>query len=123
MRVVRSLLMSCAVVTLAGCASSEMKDESAMPFGGDDSVAYAEDLWGALEGAGMIGGNAVISKPYKGQHPHGAVLDTIEGPVKVDGHTGVAIVKRNYGAREREHGQRCVGSQRLPESHHGHVQA
>jgi len=97
MRVVRSLLLSIAAVSLAGCAGSGAKTESSIPFGGDDSIAYAADLWDALEDAGMIGAGAVISKPYKGQHPHGAVLDTIEGPVEVDGHTGVAIVKRNYG--------------------------
>ena len=67
------------------------------PFGGKSSVRFAEKLWQALQGRGLVGQGAIHSKPYRGQHPHGAVLDTIEGPVTVGGHTGVAIVKRNYG--------------------------
>jgi hypothetical protein len=47
--------------------------------------------------AGYAGSNAIYSNPYKGQHPHGAVLDTIEGTLGVDGHNGKIIVKRNYG--------------------------
>lgn len=69
------------------------------PFGDPDSIKYSQKLWKALDKAGLIGDNAVYSKPYKGQHPHGAVLDTIQTDVKVGfgGHTGLAIVKRNYG--------------------------
>lgn len=97
MRLVRSVLLVVAGLALTACGGSRMMAESSMPFGGDDSVQYAAQLWKALQAADMLGSNAVISKPYKGQHPHGAVLDTIEGPVKVGGHRGVAIVKRNYG--------------------------
>ena len=97
MKVVRSLLLPVAALSVAACSGGKMMAESDMPFGGKDSVKYAGQLWDALEDADMIGANAVVSKPYKGQHPHGAVLDTIEGPVKVGRHTGVAIVKRNYG--------------------------
>ncbi|MDH3716420.1 MAG: cytochrome P460 family protein [Gammaproteobacteria bacterium] len=97
MRVVGSLLLAFAAGSLVACSGGKTMEESSMPFAGEDSVKYATQLWDALQDAGMIGASAVISKPYKGQHPHGAVLDTIEGPVKVGGHTGVAIVKRNYG--------------------------
>lgn len=68
-----------------------------VPFGDSKNVKYAKSLWKALGKAGMVGGNAVLAKPYKGQHPHGAVLDTIQRTVKVKGHEGLAIVKRNYG--------------------------
>ncbi len=75
-----------------------MQSSKEMPlFGGSDSVDYAAQLWRALDDKRMVGANAVVSKPYKGQHPHGAVLDTIEGAVSVAGHQGVVIVKRNYG--------------------------
>ncbi len=50
-----------------------------MPFGGPDSVKYSQKLWKALTKARMVGPNAIVSKPYKGTHPHGAVLDTIRG--------------------------------------------
>ena len=69
------------------------------PFGDKDSIKYSQKLWKALTKAGMVGSDAVLSRPYKGQHPHGAVLDTIQRTVKVGfgGHEGLAIVKRNYG--------------------------
>jgi len=69
------------------------------PFGDPDSVKYSKKLWKALGKAGMAGDDAILAKPYTGQHPHGAVLDTIQGTVKVGfgGHKGLAIVKRNYG--------------------------
>ena len=67
------------------------------PFGGTDSVNYSEDLWQALIDASLAGKNAYQTVPYEGQHPHGAVLQTIEGQLTVNGHTGDVIVKRNYG--------------------------
>ena len=69
----------------------------AQPFGGSDDVAYAKKLWGAMQSAGLLGANGIMSTPYKGQHPHGAVLDTIETKLKVGSNNGVLIVKRNYG--------------------------
>lgn len=69
----------------------------AAPFGDKDDVEYAAKLWRALEKAHFVGKHAVYSTPYTGQHPHGAILDTIDGELKVRGETGTVIVKRNYG--------------------------
>lgn len=90
--------VSLAIVALVACATNGSKDMA--PFGGDDSVKYADELWGQLGKVNLVGANASVSKPYDGQHPHGAVLDTIEGTLKVKGHTGVVIVKRNYGGED-----------------------
>lgn len=68
-----------------------------MPFSGPDSVDYSKALWQALSAANMVGDNAKSSAPYKGVHPHGAVLTTASGEVTVDGHQGKTIVKRNFG--------------------------
>lgn len=95
MHKVKYIGVSLAIVALAACATNDSKDMP--PFGGDDSVKYAGELWSQLDKANLAGANASVSKPYQGQHPHGAVLDTIEGTLKVKGHTGVVIVKRNYG--------------------------
>ena len=95
MRKVKYIGVSLAVVALVACATNGSKED--MPFGGDDSTAYADDLWGQLGSAKLVGVSMMVSKPYQGQHPHGAVLDTIEGTLKVQGHTGMVIVKRNYG--------------------------
>ncbi|MDZ7749108.1 MAG: cytochrome P460 family protein [Halofilum sp. (in: g-proteobacteria)] len=77
---------------LAGACAIAQK-----PFGGADSVAYSQDLWAALEDANLAGEGAYQAVPYEGQHPHGAILQTLEGELTVDGHTGEVIVKRNYG--------------------------
>jgi len=70
---------------------------AAPPFGGEKDVAYSQDLWAALESANLAGDGAIQATPYEGQHPHGAVLQTLDGTLSVNGHTGDVIVKRNYG--------------------------
>ncbi len=88
------LLMS----LIAGCATSEYGGpaETKAPFGGADSVAYAQTLWANLIERNLVGPAAVSAKPYQGTHPHGAILVMFEAPVEVQGHTGVAIIKNNY---------------------------
>ena len=82
-------------LTLATCAAQVHAQTP--PFGDQASIAYAAKLWQALSEARLVGDDAFMSTPYEGTHPHGAVLDTIDGTLSVDGHTGEVIVKRNYG--------------------------
>jgi len=89
----RAMLALAFTLTLGAVATAM----GGAPFGDPDSVAYSQKLWQAMEAGNLVGSNAIISKPYKGTHPHGAVLDTIEGTTRVDGHTGRVIIKRNYG--------------------------
>lgn len=73
----------------------------AAPFGGAADVDYAKKLWDVLKSDKLVGDNAVMSTPYTGVHPHGAVLDSIDSVVTVDGKdTGVVIIKRNYGGKD-----------------------
>ena len=74
-------------------ATQEMK----MPFGDPGSVAYSGSLWAAMTSARLTGAQARADKPYKGQAPHGAILETITSAVTVGGHKGKVVVKRNYG--------------------------
>ena len=67
------------------------------PFGDAKSISEAGDLWQALVAAKMVGKDSIMSKPYKGVPPHGTILDTIEGTLTVNGHSGTVIVKKNYG--------------------------
>lgn len=67
---------------------------SAQSFGNKDDLAYAEQLWQALVKAGLAGKGAFQATPYPGQHPHGAVLQTLDGKVGVGGKSQVVIVKR-----------------------------
>ena len=70
---------------------------AAAPFGGEEDVGYAKDLWQIMVDAGYAGEGGLMSRPYTGQHPHGAILDTIEGKIAVQGKQHQIIVKRNYG--------------------------
>jgi hypothetical protein len=70
---------------------------AAAPFGGDEDVAYAKNLWSTMMDAGFAGEGSIQSRPYKGQHPHGAILDTFEGQIAIDGQLHQIIIKRNYG--------------------------
>lgn len=62
-----------------------------------DDVDYAKKLWDTLVDRNLVGKDGIMSAPYKGVHPHGTILDTIEGKVTVGDNTGITIIKRNYG--------------------------
>ena len=69
------------------------------PFGGADDMAYAGKLWSAMEKDGLAGSGAIVSTPYTGVHPHGAILDTLDAMTTVDGKRNIVLVKRNYGGK------------------------
>ena len=54
-------------------------------FGGEEDVNYARNLWKTMVEAGYAGKGGLMSRPYTGQHPHGAILDTIEGQIALQG--------------------------------------
>lgn len=92
------LAAATATVFLAGCASSGMnKTMDSMPFSGPNSVDYSKSLWKSISSTRLVGSSAMADKPYKGTHPHGAVLETLTSKATVGGHTGTVVVKRNYG--------------------------
>jgi len=70
---------------------------NAAPFGGEADVKYAKDLWTSMINASYAGQDSIMSQPYTGQHPHGAILDTIQGPINIGGRLHHIIIKRNYG--------------------------
>ncbi len=45
----------------------------------------------------LAGKGSIMSVPYTGQHPHGAILDALDGPINIDGKLHRIIIKRNYG--------------------------
>ncbi len=86
--------------TLAtACLALAATPAFAASFGGADDLAYADRLWSVLKSAGLVGSGAIMSAPYTGVHPHGAILDTIDARVAVDGSASPVIVKRNYGGK------------------------
>jgi hypothetical protein len=56
-------------------AAQDGSDEA--PFEGQEDVAYAEQLWQALAETHLAGDQSILAVPYAGQHPHGAVLETL----------------------------------------------
>lgn len=67
------------------------------PFGSDEDMAYAADLWQAMVDAKLAGANQILTRPYEGLEPHGFMLETLYDEITVGGHTGAVVVKRNYG--------------------------
>ena len=73
--------------------------EKMQPCCDDASIAYSKSLWAALTEARLVGASAINTRPYEGQVPHGAVLQTIDTSVTVGKHTGRVVVKKNYGPK------------------------
>lgn len=96
-------MKTAAIVVLAFAvmnAAQAQYGQTQPPFGSDADVNAAKSLWRALTKAKLVGRRAIRGTPYKGTHPHGAVLTTLDAIVNVSGHEGVVIVKNNYGGRE-----------------------
>jgi len=96
----KTLLLVVVAILAAGCESGHLKSsatEPQMPFGGPDDVSYAGKLWQSMLDQNLVGPRSVRSTPYKGMHPHGAILDTIESTLVQSGHNGEVIVKKNFG--------------------------
>lgn len=81
-----------AAAVLLGCTAI-----AAAPFGDDDSVDYAKDLWALMVKHNLAGKDAVMTRPYTGMPPHGMILELLEQKVTLRGVTGDLVVKRNYG--------------------------
>ena len=88
-RIGAALILGATIGGSAGAADA--------PFGGPVDVAYAKLLWGTMEAAELVGPNAIRSTPYEGGAPHGAILETLDTTITVNGHTAAVIVKNNFG--------------------------
>ena len=97
MSILKGAFVASGLTVAALAAGTACSQEDTAPFGGRKDVNYAKDLWEAMTEANLTGDNAVYSRPYEGNDPHGIVLDTVYSSVTVDGHDGTVIVKRNYG--------------------------
>ena len=92
----RKLNFLLAAVLTVGAAASAQPQETAVPFGGPADVAFALELWEALQEARLVGRAAIESRPYEGVEPHGVILTTLQSTLTIDGHEGAIIVKNNY---------------------------
>ena len=92
-----------AVMTGAGTSlaaesgvTAESRLEVQPPFGGPMNIEYAQLLWEQLEANRLVGPDSIRSYPYEGNHPHGQALEYLESTIRVGGHAGVVMVKKNY---------------------------
>lgn len=95
---IRAMAVSTSLV-LAACTGygALTGATSAQPaFGSSEDVSYATKLWNALVEAKPVGPETIRSYPYEGTPPHGDVLEFLMTDITIDGHTGVAVVKKNY---------------------------
>lgn len=79
--------------------AKKMKKMMHPPFGSHADVAYAKDIWTAMKKAHLVGPHAMNVRPYKGNHPHGAIQQTIDARIKVRGRWARVIMKRNFGGK------------------------
>ncbi|GMQ90223.1 MAG: hypothetical protein BMS9Abin10_0577 [Gammaproteobacteria bacterium] len=86
------------IVHVPNTASTQHASSRPAPaFGSSADVNYAKTLWKALRKTRLVGESSIGSTPYKGTHPHGTILETLDGVIKVTGDKGEVIVKKNYG--------------------------
>lgn len=88
--------MALSAVTLTGCQSM-MSGMGMIPMGSGTDQDDAAHLWAVLKKDNLVGSGMKRDKIYVGTPPHGKILETLHKSVTVDGHTGIAIIKRNYG--------------------------
>ncbi|MCP4297235.1 MAG: cytochrome P460 family protein [Proteobacteria bacterium] len=72
----------------------------AAPFGNSKDIKYSMKLWEAMTQDRLVGKDGIKSTPYTGTPPHGAILDTIDSTLTVDGYTGMVIIKKNFGGED-----------------------
>ncbi len=90
-------LMKCTAAVLAFGFGVSSASAQMAPFGSDEDLAYAKQVWEAMEAQNLVGDHAIRSFPYEGTAPHGAMLQTFYSAAKIGDHNGALIVKRNYG--------------------------
>ncbi|MGF1756604.1 cytochrome P460 family protein [Photobacterium sagamiensis] len=86
-----------ASTTLAGFSANLLAEEEEVPlFGSLDDVVYSENLWAEMVTQHLVGPGSLLSTPYEGQPPHGAILDTVDTRLTLRGNEGELIIERNY---------------------------
>ncbi len=84
----RSVAALCALAAAAGCAA---------PAEPASDTQFAGELWSQMIALRLAGPHAIVSRPYVGKQPHGAVLDYLQTDVTVAGRDAPLMVKKNFG--------------------------
>jgi len=93
----RNVIAGRCALALGVFVCSLVAQADAPPMGTAVDVAYAQKLWHALTAAGLAGPQARPMKPFfGGARPHGMILELAYQDLRVGGHTGFLVLKRNY---------------------------
>ena len=98
-RSVLAALGAAGLILVAGVVTVRSQSEKGMPFGGKEDVAFAKQLWSALEAAKLAGPNRINVEPFVGNEPHGAIQQVLSTNVTVDKRSAKVIVKANHSAK------------------------
>ncbi|PCJ16348.1 MAG: hypothetical protein COB02_16430 [Candidatus Cloacimonadota bacterium] len=98
------LLINIISVQASGDMSHSMKKMKSShkmkpPFGQSEDVMFSQKLWNKLLQERLVGPNSIKTNPYKGQHPHGAILETIMSDISIGEEHGDVFIKKNYGGK------------------------
>ncbi len=95
-RLLKLVLVALLITAAAGTVQAQQKMK--LPFGSPPDVPYAKQLWTAMEAQRLVDPNSISTTIYKGgTAPHTETLITLQGNVTINGNTGLAIVKKNFG--------------------------
>jgi hypothetical protein len=84
-----------ALLAGTGAAAVALAQNGA-PFGAQEDVQEAEQLWQALVEARLVSDERIRTMPYEGVEPHGLILEYFEQTLQVGEREGIVIVKTNY---------------------------
>ncbi len=97
-RMIRSLLaVTSALLLYITPVVADQADSPFVPVGTEADIAFADSLWQVLVQERITGDRMQPANPFLGAaKPHGWILELVYRPIKVNGHQGFVVVKRNY---------------------------
>ncbi len=90
-----SVIIGFVTVVLIAISSISVRSDQQW-FGGPDDVAFAKDLWSAMQRAGLVGKDAKRTQLRVGTHPHGAILESSMETITVNDVTSTLVIKHSY---------------------------
>jgi hypothetical protein len=86
------------LLVISGTLAAAGEDQRDLqPMGSGADVDYAGQLWDVMEQERLVGKNEARHEPFfGGAKPHGMILELAYKTIRVNGHDGFVVVKKNY---------------------------
>ena len=85
---------------LSVCLAVMAQGATAAPFGNEQDILFAKELWQALEKSQLVGPERINVRPFEGNEPHGAIQQVLGSKVMAGGRTAKVLVKVNHGGKD-----------------------